>query len=222
MKNLKWSDFKQFVDKKNLSIQTMDFGDRIDMTAHDAALYYSCTVNKDDEEDYLEYQTSYEQNKDQPLEQRGENGHVIYAPTFEDDQGLTGNFKGHLFVAQPNQLNLFDVQVTAEMKLRGGWYQIFSSIQDPEPSIGDYIEVSIIDKDDILGLFAVYGIPQGHYIELNKFVKTDYVNPFDNTRQNFLVSGGSTVYQGLYIRFHYHNTGNTPVNFSAKVYSHDS
>jgi len=220
--NLKYSEFKQLINEKNLYPQKIETSDTVYLEAYDGNFKIKTKLDKDDEENYPDFQLNLESSCNEKIEKRGESGHLIFAPTFEDDMGLTGTFRGHLFKASPNTLNIYDIPVSSEMKLRGGWYQLFSDNTNPTANIGDYIEFSVIDKDDVLGLFSSYGVPEGGFLELSKFVNKDYVNPYDNSRQDFRVSGGSTVYSGLFLRVFYMNTGTQEVDFGLKVYSHDS
>lgn len=146
-------------------------------------------------------------------------GNPVFAPTFEDAQGLTTVWKGHLYTAQPNSLNIFDEVVTTQLKLRGGWYKIL----DSSANIGDYIEFSIVDKDDILGLFGLFGLTINEdVLELKKFVRTEYISPEDKSRQDFQSLGASEVMAGLYFRTYYYNSGSVSVNFSVSEKYHEA
>ena len=148
-----------------------------------------------------------------------EQGYKIVAPTFEDTQGLTTIWKGHLYVAQPSSLNIYDEVVTTQLKLRGGWYKVLCN----SSNIGDYIEFAIVDKDNVLGLFAYFGLTVGvDVLELKKFVRTEYVNPLCKDRQDFQSGGASEVMAGLYFRTYYYNTGTSAVNFSVTEKYHET
>lgn len=147
------------------------------------------------------------------------NGFPVMAPTFEDAQGLTTVWKGYLYTAEPNSLNIYDELVTTQLKLRGGWYKLL----DDTANIGDYIEFSVIDKDDTLGLFSMFGLTVGEDIlELKKFVRTEYVNPASFERQDFQSGGASEVMQGLYFRTYYFNSGDNPVKFTVTEKYHEA
>jgi len=148
-----------------------------------------------------------------------EDGLPIVAPTFEDTQGLTTVWKGYLRTATAGALNIFDEVVTSQIRVRGGWYEIL----DSNANIGDYLEFSIIDKDDVLGLFATYGLTVGvDVLELKKFIRTEYVNPNgNNKRQIFESSGASIVISGLYMRTSYLSTGTVDVQFKVVEKYHE-
>lgn len=148
-----------------------------------------------------------------------EDGLPLMAPTFEDAQGLTTVWKGHKYTASAGVLNIFDEVITSQIKVRGGWYELM----DANAIVGDYIEFSIVDKDDVLGLFTTYGLTVGvDILELKKFVRTEYVNPLmSGRREEFESSGASTVYAGLYMRTSYLSTGAEDVTFKITEKYHE-
>jgi len=149
---------------------------------------------------------------------RDVDGRLLVAPTFEDTQGLGTVWRGNKHTALGNTLNIFDQAVTTELILRGGWYEIL----DGNAHIGDYVEFSIIDKDDVLGLFSTYGLTVGvDILELKKFVKTNYINPRLAGKEDFTSDGASAVMAGLYMRIAYMNTGTESVEFAITEKYHE-
>jgi len=147
-----------------------------------------------------------------------EDGLPIVAPTFEEHQGLTVVWKGTLHTAAAGALSIFDEVVTTQIKVRGGWYELM----DDKAAVGDYIEFSIVDKDDVLGLFSAYGLTVGvDILELKKFIRKEYVNPRITGRQDFDSEGASTVYAGLYMRVAYFSTGAEDVQFKTMEKYHE-
>jgi hypothetical protein len=73
---------------------------------------------------------------------------------------------------------------------------------------GDYIEFSIMDKSDVLGLFQSLGLTLGvDVLELGKFVQKEYLSngqsemmPFDQAKR---------LVQGLFLRSIYNSIGTT-------------
>lgn len=150
---------------------------------------------------------------------RDEKGLPVIAPTFEDTQGLTTVWKGYLYTASAGSLNFFDEEVTSQLVLRGGWYEI---IDKDKVNVGDYLEFSIIDKNDVLGLFALYGLTVGvDVLELKKFVRTEYVNPNPAGIPDFTAQGASPVTAGLFMRVSYMNTGAEDVRFKITEKYHE-
>lgn len=150
-----------------------------------------------------------------PYTSTSRDGNPVWAPTFEDTMGLYPEWKGHLYTATAGATNIFDEVVTVEKQLRGGWYELFND----NAVIGDYMEFSVVDKDDVLGLFSLYGMVVGqHVLELAKYVKTEYINPNKKERQVFLANSTFVVYAGLYMRTIYESTGGGDVVF--KVLTH--
>jgi len=129
----------------------------------------------------------------------------VIAPAFEDTGGVSPQWVSNLYTVQAGALNFFDRAIIYEEKLRRGWYEVM----DTNSVIGDYIEESVIDKDDVLGYFGAYGYTVGvDVLELVKYVKTDYINPLAaGTRQNFEVGSVFAIMPGLYLRTAYLSTG---------------
>ena len=142
-------------------------------------------------------------------------GNPVLAPTFEDTQGLYPEWRGYLYTATAGATNIFDEVVTTEKQLRGGWYELF----DDNAVVNDYLEFAVVDKDDVLGLFALYGMTVGvHVLELKKYVKTEFINPTKKERQIFMPQSTFVVTAGLYLRTIYESTGQNNVTF--KVVTH--
>jgi len=143
------------------------------------------------------------------IPKKNADGYGVIAPTFEDSRGLTPVWRGRLYTATAGALSFFDEEVNTEMCMRGGWYEILSD----NAVIGDYLEFSIIDKNDVMGLFEGLGLTVGvDILELKKFVRTEYVNPGTN-RSEFPSNGASQVIAGLFLRVAYLSTGADDVKF---------
>ncbi|MFX1590479.1 MAG: hypothetical protein ACFFC1_20285, partial [Promethearchaeota archaeon] len=85
----------------------------------------------------------------------------------------TAVWKKRKHTAIAGQTTFFDILVTTEIRIRGGSYKIldFSKVHED-----DYVEFSVVDKDDVLGLFSTDGLEVGvDILELKKFVKTEYI-----------------------------------------------
>lgn len=115
-------------------------------------------------------------------------------------------WKKRKHIANAGETTFFDIEITTEIKLESGGYKIIN-IED----IGtdDYIEFSIIDKNDIYspGLFSQIGLTIGEDIlEIHKFVRTEFIDTENWT--NFEVNSARvfTVKQGLFLRIAYNST----------------
>lgn len=150
-------------------------------------------------------------------------GFRVISPTYEYNHGLQALWCGHLFTATAGQLSIFDTLISTEMKAQGGWYEVVGDPAAPDAVVGDYMELSIIDKDDTLGLFGILGLTVGtDILELGKFLKTEYINPYAaNLRQVFLSRGTFDVMAGLYFRTYYNSIGNNDVKMKVSFYVHE-
>lgn len=143
----------------------------------------------------------------------------IVAPTFENTGGLHPQWKSHLYTCTAGAINIFDELITTEKQLRGGWYELM----DTNAVVGDYVEESVVDKDDVLGLFSVYGLVVGQdVLELKKYIKTEYVNPLvAGQRQHFIAKSTFTIAAGLYTRTAYTSIGLTDVKIKVTTQEYE-
>lgn len=215
-----WTDFKVILDN-GTPFQEMPLPGSVRLIATDGDAKFQTIIHTDGDmpTEYADYQANYQANKNKPVQTRNEEGLTIIAPTFEDAQGLTTVWKGRIYTATAGALNIFDELVTTQLKVRGGWYELL----DNKAVINDYLEFAIVDKDDVLGLFAAYGLTVGQdVLELKKFVRTEYINPMTaGQRQDFESNGASTVYAGLYMRVYYNSTGSEDVKFKIMEKYHE-
>lgn len=209
--NLNWDDFKSFINARSLSIQYLIVNDSYALYAFDGPFNVSCFILLSDLIAVADFETNYKSNGNK---QFTSSGHQIMAPTLEYDLDLRNIWKGYKYTAIAGAQSFFDEQVTQELKLRGGWYALL----DSNAAVGDYVEFSIIDKDDVLGYFQYYGLTVGQDIlELSKFVRTDYVNPTSFGRQEFAAASASDVVAGLYLRTTYKSVGSSNVTFKIVI-----
>ena len=123
--------------------------------------------------------------------------HVVavspYAYSEEDSKHV-----GQLFNPVRGATSFHDIQVTTEVFIQGAKEYLISNGID-----GDIVEFSVVDKDDVLGLFATYGLTVGvHVLEVAKFLETFHVEP--GTHRGTLESQtAGQVLPGLYMRIKY-------------------
>lgn len=153
-----------------------------------------------------------------------ENGQLVTAPTYFFTDNLNIIQEGVRYEIEAPALNIFDEKVSYPVRLFGGKYWVEQADVDKVHEL-DYVEFSIIDKDDLFGMFALYGlsVENGDFIELNKFVIKDYVkkgNPsngyFSDLTTN--VSAASEIMTGLYRRIAYYSHGGIPITLFVKYY----
>lgn len=117
-------------------------------------------------------------------------------------------FQGYKYVAQPGALNIFDEPIGNKLVyIQGGkvWFK--------SPNLGDFAELSVVDKDNVLGLFDQYGLVVGEdVLEVSKWVRNLYTPPWDWENELIAKTAGQVV-PGLYLRIAYQNTGVNPVDF---------
>lgn len=128
-------------------------------------------------------------------------GALVTAPTYsqyEEDAA----FKGIMLDAPANQTSFHDLEITTQIYIEGGYFWSDGGNR------GDYVEVSVVDKDDVLGLFTQLNLTVGvDVLELDKFVETMYLKPGGMEFSLVQTSDIAQVMAGLYIRTKYENTG---------------
>lgn len=131
-------------------------------------------------------------------------GIPITTPFFRYESTLDGHFKGYQYTATKNTLSIFDELITTEIKVEAGWFEIL----DENAQVGDWIDFSVVDKDDVLGMFSALGLTVGNdVLEVGNLVRTEYVNPRSTDRCVFRVERPATVLPGLYFRVKYNSVG---------------
>ncbi len=158
---------------------------------------------------------------------RNANGDPIYSPTLDDVMGLYPKKKTYKGNVSPNQVNFFDIEVTQEKRINGGEYWVH---QDDVLKVheDDYVEFSIVDKNDVLGLFSTYGlsVANGDVLELCKFILTDYVKK-GNSANGFHsslyegIKGTNLVVQGLFMRVMYDSNGTDAIRWTWRLFYYE-
>jgi len=138
--------------------------------------------------------------------------HVVH-PTHLDTGGLQPGWKSELWTAQAGAQSVFDIPIVQELKLAGGVYEIFEGAAK-----GDYVEFSIVDKDDLLGYFTPLGLVVGTDVfEIVKYVETEYINPNQSRPVKLRHGSAFKVVPGLYFRTSYVSVGATDVDFKVRL-----
>lgn len=129
------------------------------------------------------------------------NGKLLVAPTysqFEED----ASFHGMLLEASAGDTVIQDLEISTQVYMAGGYYWAHNC------NVGDYVEVSVVDKNDVLGLFGAFGLEVGlDVLELAKFVVTHYLKPGGVDWAELLTEDVAPVIPGLFVRAKYVNTG---------------
>ncbi len=119
----------------------------------------------------------------------------------------TWHGSGSVGVALANAQTFFDTEITTQIYAQSGFYWA------QDITVGDVMEFSVIDKNDVLGLFSTYGLTVGvDVLELKKYVDDVCVVPElgpNNTydgRYYFEAKKAALLLPGLFIRGAYTNT----------------
>jgi hypothetical protein len=129
-------------------------------------------------------------------------GEQIVAPTtvYCPEDGV---FKGYIHTASLNSQNIWDELLSLPIYLQGGGCWVRNATQ------GDYGELAVVDKDDVLGLFSYYGLTVGvDVLELSKHVRTLYF-PAGSWDEIIEFETKRYIPAGLYLREIYVSTATT-------------
>ena len=152
----------------------------------------TCSINKADATDF---ETNWMAHHC-PLEQMTEHGELIIASTYSaiDD---SGRFLGENFIASGMATTIHDYHVDQNIRIAGAdWYTTGHEW-------GDFGSFAVVDKDDVLGLFQMYGLEPGEVLELKKYV-VDVPLPSSEAcpffTQTMEVVNPAFICSGLYLR----------------------
>jgi hypothetical protein len=199
---LPWSDFKNELSNRNIPITTYGiFNNNYYVAANDGLLQFSCLIPLDDGEDQLDFENNYKANS-------GKSPRANVVQVLGKDQLSLYPF-GTLLNITPNSTNNYDIQIPYTTVLKGG------IIYSNDAVIGDNLTISIIDKDNVLGLGGTSDNP----IILGEYVQSWYIIPNQENRLED-ISISQSLPQGLYVRVQYTSTSsnNTKLIFNFIAY----
>lgn len=158
---------------------------------------------------------------------RNVEGITVISPSLDDTLGYFPKKRMVKYVVKPLQCNIFDEVVTVERRINGGEYWIYEDDVD-KVHRDDYVEFSVVDKNDVLGLFSKYGLVVGQGIlELTKFVNTEYVkkgNKSEGYHSQLYegIKGTNKVVPGLFLRTYYFAYGSVgDIELLSKVFYYE-
>lgn len=126
-------------------------------------------------------------------------GGLLTAPTysqFEED----GSFYGVRMACPADTVSIHDIEIETELYVTYGmcWFKAAND--------GDIVEISLVDKDDVLGLFSALGYEVGvDVLELGKLAENIPMYPGDTPWTTFKTDDTAPVAEGLYLRLKYDN-----------------
>lgn len=147
---------------------------------------------------------------------------IVKSSAFYDFDDLLHQQLSAKHLATQGDISIFDALITSEIKLSGGEVWICAGF---EQFVGDedFVEFSIVDKDDVLGYFPYFGLTKGiDVLEIAKFVHNEYIlketgNYYSDLASN--VPGAATVMGGLYRRAVYNSVNSTgDIKFISKYF----
>ena len=210
-KTVDWNTFNSLINIRTSKFYYTDDGNEYFAWTNIDGVILECHIDKDDTDTVTAFQSRSEWfNKRRISEEGIHQVSLNYGELVENPLWTGGKF-----TATAGQVTFFDFEITELMKLIGG--ETFVSAPETAHK-NDYIEVSMIDKNDILGYFGAYGLTVGQDIlELRKFVKKLYVREsrfaFDN-----VYGAKFDLVTGLFVRFAYNSYGSTDMEVAVQLF----
>lgn len=146
----------------------------------------------------------YDQRKDELMKNKEasirDDGAMVVAPTYGEVDRLP-MWNGYKLEFPFNDTWFYDIKLDKDCKLLEAKYRI---LDNGYISDNDYVEISIIDKDNVLGLFDNYGlVPGADIIEVRKIVRGEFIK--GNFGQIERGISAMPLKGGLYIRVAYNS-----------------
>jgi len=117
------------------------------------------------------------------------------------------------FIAVAGELTAYDLLLDTDILLHGGWSWVGDTA-----SWGDQVHMSVIDKDDVLGLFDLLGLTEGEdVLELSRYIVDIDVPPGGYGKEGHHIHTGTfaDLVEGLYLRVRYSSEGDSDVEVIA-------
>lgn len=130
------------------------------------------------------------------MPQLREDGTPVMAPTFLH-ASEQARLEGFVLETDPGEVGILDVEVTHQLLVQGGQFWVMDAQK------GDVAHFSIVDKNNVLGLHVLYGIPMGTPIELVRYVKGYCLPTSPLWKDDIIMPTVAPVAQGLFIRCTY-------------------
>ena len=209
-----WAEFRKWLDGTYASLQ---FAYEEDPYAYvidaiDGQIHRTLSINKADASDF---ETNFKPLSNSAVVPSTADGQPIVTQSGYAFIPEHTGFKGFLYTVTAGTHSFFDEVLTTQVYLQGGSWWV------KDAALGDYIEFAVVDKDDVLGAFALYGLTVGvDVLELGKFVKSLYLPPGDSSGEKRVQAPASLV-AGLYLRFIYHSVGGTDVTIAPDYLWHE-
>ena len=205
-----WAEYVKWLDGTYATLRLLwvDEGSAYSMAAVDDGVYRTFSINKADAGAFEATYKTYVPTRG-PIEISAN----IAVPVAPKHKIVDETFRqmGYTFTATAGAESFLDIVVTeALIYLFGGSFWVSGAAM-----IGDYAEFSVVDKDDVLGLFTTYGLTVGvDVLELTKYVTKHYVPPgqADGYRSKIEPGTVAAVTQGLYMRTGYKSVGVTDID----------
>lgn len=187
--------------------------DHVDVTGDDVDIWFKDALSSGDEDLLDAVVAAHDSTQSTGKFSFSSDGALVISPTYssyEEDAA----FQGFLVSGSGEDTDtIYDHLITNQIYMGGGHYWSSGG------QLGDYAEASIVDKDDILGLFSTYGLTQGvDVLELFKFASGIYLNPNGTDFAELMTPDAALVYPGLYLRTKLHTAGATQCNLGVTYF----
>jgi hypothetical protein len=190
---LTWSNFKNIINSKSLSIQMVESDIVYKLSAFDNQLTYLCDIIKENpvSSEQLDFETNYKSLVNKAINPKDKNGRsILTISPFTDASGF--RFRGQSFsdTVLANSTKSIDFKIVQERYINGGRLLVSNAGEN------DTITFQVVDKDNILGF--------GSNVVLDEFISNYFIPNTDNLEVR--LDYPAKIMAGLYTRLIYTNT----------------
>jgi len=216
-----WTALKAICQAKELSIQYDETETIYQCFAIDRPIVYVCVIYKEivpvgdqgqNDLEKLDFETNYKEACNLRLSERLDTANNQVTTNTYSSIDDSGRFLGDYFVASGMATTIHDFKVDSNLRISGAdWWTTGQEW-------GDFGSFAVVDKDDVLGLFQIYGLEPGEVLELKKYV-VDVPLPASEAcpyfTQTMEVVNPAFICSGLYLRCIVNNNHNDDMNVGA-------
>lgn len=120
----------------------------------------------------------------------------VVSPTFLFSSNQA-RLRGYPLSCDPGAVAILDIEVTAQLLVQGGAFWMANT------QFGDRAQFSVVDKNNVLGLHVLHGIPMGYPIELVRYVEDYYPPTAALWDDDIIMPTVAPVAPGLFMRMTY-------------------
>ena len=195
-----YSDFMSLYNNKGLkNLQYYESNGVYDLFFEEGMVLYTCRITE--QNDITDFENNYKANANKPLIIKAEDS-TPYVRVTEKTVGKFLQLHGFEMICPANETTNYDVKWTVDIEFVG------ARAKDENNIFGNYANMQLIDKDNILGYGAGFILHEfGKEVPSAIMVETCNVE----------TTTAATINTGLYLRIQYVNNSETETKMSGAL-----